>query len=129
MPSIIDSPNRKLAAAALAVASLGVAAGPVSADEASTAAKTGTKVSIQTSGSGFSGFVRSSKSSCHSGRKVTLYRKSGRSWKKAGSDIAQPNQDGSQWSIQAKKSGKHYASVKATSKCKGAKSKTLSISL
>ncbi len=119
----------KPAAVAMAIASLGVAAGPAAADDASIAAKTGTKVSIRTEQKGFSGFVRSSKQSCHSGRKVTLYRKSGRTSTKAGSDTAQPNQDASQWSIKVKKSGKYYASVKATKQCKGATSKTLSIKL
>ena len=126
---MIGSPKRRFLAAALAVASLGVAAGTAGADDASVAAKSNTTLSIQKEEGGFSGFARSSNRSCHSGRKVTLYRKSGKKSTKTGSDTAQPNQDGSQWSINVKKSGKYYASVKATKTCKGATSKTLSITL
>jgi hypothetical protein len=119
----------KLAATALAVASLGIASVPAGADEASVAAKSGTRVSIQKEQAGFSGFVRSSRDSCESGRKVTLYRKSGNSTKRAGSDTAQPNQDAAQWSISVRKNGKYYAAVKATKQCKAARSRTLSIRL
>jgi len=107
-------------ALALAFAASAALAGPASA------AKTGISLSIQAESSGFSGFVKSKKSSCHSGRKVTLYRKSGRSATKVGSDTAQPNQDGSQWKINASKKGKYYAKVSATKSCKGATSRTVS---
>ena len=69
--------------------------------------------------------MKASKTSCHSGRKVTVYRKVAGPDKKAGSDIAQPNQDGSQYSVGLTRAGKYYAKVKAISgKCKGATSKT-----
>jgi len=119
----------KLIAALALLLLSGSAAASASADDAGAAAKTGTSLSIQTEQRAFSGFVRSSKTACHSGRKVTLYRKSGKSRVKAGSDTAQPNQDGSQWKINVGKSGKYYAVVSATKKCKGATSKTLSIKL
>jgi hypothetical protein len=106
-----------LALIAMATAAL---AGPASA------AKTGTSLSIQTEADGVSGFVKSSRSSCHSGRKVTVYRKVNGPDKKAGSDTAQPNQDGSQYKVSLSKAGKYYAVVKATSKCKGKTSRTVS---
>lgn len=90
------------------------------------AAKTGISLSIQAQSSGFFGFVKSKKSSCHSGRKVTLYRKTSKGNKKVGSDTAQPNQDGSQWSVSASTRGKYFAKVSATKSCKGATSRTVS---
>ena len=89
---------------------------------------TSSSISIQTQTSGVFGFVKSSKSSCHSGRKVTVYRQVKGPDKKAGSDTAQPNQDGSQYSVALSRAGKYYAKVKATSKCKGKTSKTVSFS-
>ena len=97
-------------------------AGPASA------AATKTTISIQVQSSGVFGFVKSSKSSCHSGRKVTVYRKVAGPDKKAGSDTAQPNQDGSQYSVSLSRSGKYYAKVKATKNCKGKTSRTVSFS-
>jgi hypothetical protein len=108
-----------LALVAVATAAL---AGPASA------AKTGTSLSVQTEADGVSGFVKSKKQSCHSGRKVTVYRKVNGPDRKAGSDIAQPNQDGSQYKVSLPKAGKYYAVVKATSKCKGKTSKTVAFS-
>ncbi len=114
--------NTKLLATALALATAGFAAlaGPASA------AKTKTTVSIQTEQDGVSGFVRSGKTSCHAGRKVTIYRKVRGPDKRSGSDIAQPNQDGSQYKVSLTRAGKYYAVVKATSKCKAARSKLVS---
>jgi hypothetical protein len=119
-------PDKKLIAVAMAVAALGSAAvaGPSTA-----ATKTSARVTIQTEEAGFSGFVLSKKSSCHSGRKVVLYRVAGGKSVRAGSDTAQPNGDGSQWKIDVTRSGKYYAKVGATSKCKAASSKKLSIEL
>lgn len=111
-----------ITALALAAAAAAALAGPASA------AKTGIRVSIQTEQDGVSGFVKSSKTSCHSGRKVTVYRKVSGPDKKAGSDTATPNQDGSQYKVSLAKAGKYYAVVKATSKCKGAKSSSVSFS-
>ena len=105
---------------ALTAAATAAMAGPANA------AATKTSISIQVQSSGVFGFVKSSKSSCHSGRKVTVYRKVSGPDKKAGSDIAQPNQDGSQYSVGLSRAGKYYAKVTATSKCKGATSTTKS---
>ena len=108
-----------ITALALTAAASAAMAGPAQG------ATTSTSISIQTQSSGVFGFVKSSKSSCHSGRKVTVYRKVAGPDKKAGSDTAQPNQDGSQYSVALSRAGKYYAKVKAISgKCKGAKSKT-----
>ena len=105
------------------IASLAVAGPAVSAN------KTSTKLSIQTEEDGFSGFVKSSRESCHNGRKVTLYRKVSGPDKKAGSDTAQPNGDGSQWKISVSRDGSYYAVVKATSKCGGKTSAVKKITL
>ena len=111
-----------ITALALTLAASAAAAGPA-------VGATNTSISIQTQSSGVFGFVKSSKSSCHSGRKVTVYRKVAGPDKKAGSDTAQPNQDGSQYSVALSRKGKYYAKVKAISgKCKGATSKTVSFS-
>ena len=110
-------------ALALTVAATAAMAGPANA------ATLNTSISIQAQSSGVFGFVKASKSSCHSGRKVTVYRKVAGPDKKAGSDTAQPNQDGSQYSVSLTRAGKYYAKVKAISgKCKGATSKTVSFS-
>lgn len=124
MHTRIVATNRQIIASALAVAALG----SVALASPASAAKTGTKLSIQTEQDGVSGFVKSSKSSCHSGRKVTVYRKVSGPDKKAGSDTAQPNQDGSQYKVSLSRAGKYYAKVNATSKCKGKTSKTVSFS-
>jgi hypothetical protein len=104
-------------ALALAATASAALAGPA------LAARTSTKVSIQKEQDGVSGFVLSSKTSCHSGRKVVVYRKVGGPDKKAGSDVAQPNGDGSQYKVSLTRSGKYYAVVKGTKSCAGAKSK------
>ncbi len=111
-----------ISALALALAASAALAGPVSA------AKTGATLSIQVEQDGVSGFVKSSKGSCHSGRKVTIYRKVSGPDKKAGSDTATPNQDGSQYKVSLSRAGKYYALVKATKSCKAKKSRTVSFS-
>jgi hypothetical protein len=116
-----SSSRSKLAASALMIAALGA----VAALPATAGAKTGITLSIQTEADGFSGYVKSAKTKCHSGRKVTLYRKVSGPDKKAGSDTAQPNQDGSQWKISVSRAGTYYAVVSATSKCGGKTSKAL----
>lgn len=111
-----------LTALALTAAASAALAGPAGA-------ATKTSISIQAQSSGVFGFVKSSKSSCHSGRKVTVYRKVAGPDKKAGSDTAQPNQDGSQYSVSLSRKGRYYAKVKGIrGKCKGATSKTTSFS-
>ncbi|MDQ3720656.1 MAG: hypothetical protein M3350_07760 [Actinomycetota bacterium] len=117
----------KFVATALAVASLGV----TSLGSAETAdAATGARVSIQAQSIGFFGHVTSSKESCESGRKVVLFKQKGtkkntRKDRKIGSDTAQPNGPDSMWSINTDESGKFYAVVKATKKCKKAVSKSV----
>ena len=49
-----------------------------------------------------------------------IYRKIGRKVKRAGSDIATPNQDGSQYKVSLPE-GTYYAKVGATKKCKATK--------
>jgi hypothetical protein len=119
---VTSTKTRTAVALALAAVAPAALAGPA------LAAKTSSKVSIQKEEDGVSGFVLSAKESCHSGRKVVVYRKVAGPDKKAGSDTAQPNGDGSQWKVSLSRSGKYYAVVKATSKCKGATSKTVSFS-
>lgn len=94
-------------------------------------AATATRVTIQAEETlGFSGYVKSTNGACEAGRKVTLYRQTGRKPnprrdRKIGTDIAQPNGPDSMWSIQTDESGKFYAYVKKNSKCAAAYSKTI----
>ena len=120
----------KLIATALAVASIGVAAvGPDDAD-AKKVSKAATSLSIEPSAPGFSGELVSSRESCESNRKVVLYKQKGNSRnrrkdKKIGSDIAQPNGDAGMWHVDSGPTGKYYAYVKATRKCKAAVSRSI----
>jgi hypothetical protein len=93
-------------------------------------AATATTVTIKAQEGGFFGYVKSKKGACEAGRKVSLYRqtgkkRNGRSDKRIGTDTAQPNGPDSMWSINTDKSGKFYAYVKATSKCAAAYSATI----
>ena len=88
------------------------------------------KVTISAQEGSFSGFVLSEDDDCHNGRKVTLYRRKAgvrkpnyKKDRKIGSDIATPNQDGSQWKIDIEQRGKYYAHVKKTRGCRAAYSK------
>jgi hypothetical protein len=120
----------KLIATALAVASIGVAAiGPDDAD-AKKVSKAGSSLSIEPSAPGFSGELVSSRESCESNRKVVLYKQKGgsrnrRKDKKVGSDIAQPNGDAGMWHVDSAPTGKYYAYVAATKKCKAAVSRSI----
>lgn len=94
-------------------------------------AATSARVTIQDEEAGFSGFVKSSKQSCESGRKVILYKQRGsrrdRSRdRRIGTDTAQPNGPDSQWSIGTDEGGRFYAYVAKTRSCKAAYSKTIS---
>jgi len=94
-------------------------------------AATSATVSIRAlEGNGFDGYVKSSKRSCESGRKVILYKQK-RSTRdrssdtKIGTDIAQPNGPDSQWSVYTNRTGKFYAYATKTSSCYAAYSKTV----
>ena len=122
--------TRKLSTALVALLAV-AAAGTATVAEAATSK---TKLSISAStGNGenrFGGFVKSSRDSCHNGRKVYLYKQKGRKRnlkrdKKVGSERATPNQDGSQYNIGTEESGKFYTYVKATRRCKSALSKVV----
>jgi hypothetical protein len=120
----------KLIATALAVASIGVAAiGPDDAD-AKKVSKAGSSLSIEPSAPGFSGELVSSRESCESNHKVVLYKQKGgsrnrRKDKKVGSDIAQANGDAGMWHVDSGPTGKYYAYVAATKKCKAAVSRSI----
>lgn len=90
------------------------------------AAPAKTTVSISPEQSGFSGFVKSSKTSCANGRKVSLYRKQGKKSIFVKSDTATANGTRYQWAIQVSRSGRYYAKVKGSSKCGAASSRTAS---
>ena len=125
-------PN-KLAATALAVASLGMAAlgtlGVADAD-AKKGSKARTSISIESSAPGFSGEVTSGRSECQNGRKVTVYqqlnkKRSTKRDRKIGSDIAQPNGDAAMYHVDTGPEGKFYAVAKETKKCKKAVSRSI----
>jgi hypothetical protein len=91
-----------------------------------TAAPARTTVSISPQQGGFSGFVRSSKRACANGRKVYLYRRSGRRSIFVKSDPATANGDRFQWAIQVSRGGRYYARVKGSRQCGAASSRTVS---
>lgn len=109
----------------LAVAAIAISG--ALATQASASNLTPTEVTIQAeSGGNFFGYVHSSKSSCESNRKVTLYKLEGSSPDvhvdtKIGSDISQPNGPDSMWSTgtTGQRKGKFYAKVAKTSTCGG----------
>jgi hypothetical protein len=121
----------KLIAAGLAVASIGAAAvGNADDAQAHRVSKAGSSLSIEPSAPGFSGELVSSRESCESNRKVVLYKQSGkhrnrRKDKKVGSDIAQPNGDAGMWHVDSDPTGKYYAYVGSTKKCKAAVSRSI----
>ncbi len=121
----------KLIAIALSVASIGAAAvGNVDDAQAKKVSKAGASLSIEPSAPGFSGELASSRESCESNRKVVLYKQKGshrnrRKDKKVGSDIAQPNGDAGMWHVDSGPTGKYYAYVAATKKCKAAVSRSI----
>ena len=129
MNSIALKPSKVLAIV-LAVAAIGVAAlGPDDA-QAKKVSKAATSLSIEPSAPGFSGELVSKRESCESNRKVVLYKQKGSSRNrrkdtKVGSDIAQPNGDAGMWHVDSGPTGKYYAYVAATKKCKAAVSRSI----
>jgi hypothetical protein len=129
MNSIALRPT-KLIAIVLAITSIAVAAfGPNDA-EAKKASKAGATLSIEPSAPGFTGELVSSRESCQNGRRVILFEQKGsrrnrRKDKKVGSDIAQPNGDSALWHVDTGPTGRYYAYVKATRKCKAAVSRSI----
>jgi hypothetical protein len=121
----------KLLAAGLAIASIGAAAvGNADDAQAKKVSKAATSLSIEPSAPGFSGELVSKRESCESNRKVVLYKQTGskrnrRKDKKVGSDIAQPNGDAGMWHVDSGPTGKYYAYVAATKKCKAAVSRSI----
>ena len=119
---------RKLLSAALALTACAL----MVVATAAFAARAETKVTIKAESGGFFGYVKSEKTKCANGRKVTLYKLKGNGYdpkndEKIGSDIAQANGDKYMWSIgnSGYKHGHFYAKVGKTSVCKGDTSKTI----
>jgi FlaG/FlaF family flagellin (archaellin) len=115
--------SKTLTAIALASMTLGLAT-------TAEAAVTKTKITISNEDEEFTGSLSSSKASCESDRKVTLFKVTlngkGAVIKstKVGSDVT--NDDGD-WTVKSGKTGRFRATVKATSKCGGATSKIIKV--
>jgi hypothetical protein len=116
--------SKTLTAIALAAMTLGLAT-------TAEAAVKPTKITISNEDEEFTGSLSSSKASCESDRKVTLFKvtttpggtKVTKSTK-VGSDVA--NEDGD-WTVKSGKTGKFRAKVKANSKCGAATSKIIKV--
>jgi hypothetical protein len=98
----------------------------VVAPNAIAAGKASTEVTIQGQNGDYFGYVKSSKSSCESDRKVNVFKMLGSSPspqtdQKIGSDTSQPNGPDGMWSIgnSGYKKGKFYAKVRNNTECKG----------
>ena len=122
--------TRKLTSALAALLAVG-AAGAATVAHAASSARISISATSADDANRFSGFVTSSRDSCHNGRTVHLYKQRGRTRSvgrdtRVGSDRATPNQDGSQYSIATGQSGRFYAYVKATRSCNAAFSKVVS---
>ena len=112
--------------ALLAVTAIALTGG-MTASQAQAADLAPTEVSIiANSGGEFYGYVSSDDDNCEAGRKVTLFKMTGKSPnpkadQKVGSDIAQPNGPDSQWNTgnTGQRKGKFYAKVGKTSLCAG----------
>ncbi len=98
------------------------------------AARTRTRLTISAAGGSISGFVFSTNESCHPNRRVAVYklRRGGKSKNRSrdrlvGTDTATPNGDrgGSQYRVNVEKSGKYYAYVRGTGRCRSAFSKVV----
>lgn len=123
--------TRKLTTALAALVAAVGTAGAATVAHAATSAKISISATGADDANRFSGFVTSSRDSCHNGRTVYLYKQRGRTRSvgrdtRVGSDRATPNQDGSQYSIATGQSGRFYAYVKATRSCNAAFSKVVS---
>lgn len=110
--------NRKALIATAAVALTGAFASVAQA-------ATPTEVTIQGSQGEYFGYVKSSKQSCESDRKVNVYKMLGQSPspttdKKIGSDTSAPNGPDGMYNIgnSGYKKGKFYAKVTKTSDCR-----------
>ncbi len=115
----------KTAAIISAVALFGALGIPSPADAAK--GKASTKITIQGGGS-VGGYVKSSnESKCANGRKIIVFRVKNGSSEKVGSDTAQANGNGYQWSVGNPGNGKYFAKAKETSKCEGDVSKTVKV--
>jgi hypothetical protein len=116
--------------ACVAVAAAGVLAFAGSALASSAAP---TSVTIKKQSDGFFGFVSSTKPNrCANGRKIVLYREKGdtpspSSDQKIGTDIAQPNGDGYEWSTgnSGNQKGSFYAFAHRIPGCKKGISKVV----
>ena len=110
----------------LAIAAISLT-GALATEQASAANLTPTEVTIvANSGGEFYGYVKSSDDSCEAGRKVTLFKMTGKSPnpkvdQKIGFDTAQPNGPDSMWNTgnTGQRKGKFYAKVSKTSLCGG----------
>jgi len=106
----------KVAATALAIASLGVAT------VAEAQNQTRTRVSISAERNGFEGDVSSRRDSCVEGRRVTLFQDRRGDDRRIGSDRS--NDDG-EWSIRTRREGRFYVRVSETRRCGSARSRTV----
>jgi hypothetical protein len=114
--------SKTLTAIALAAMTLGLAS-------TAEAAMKPTKITISNDDEEFTGSLSSSRASCESDRKVTLFKVTTTKGvvtksTKVGSDVA--NDDGD-WTVSSSKTGKFQARVKANSKCGAAKSKVITV--
>ena len=122
--------TRKLATSLVALLAVAVAGTATIAEAATSKTKLSISASTGNGKNRFGGFVRSSRDSCHNGRRVYLYKQKGRKRslkrdKKLASERATPNQDGSQYALGTEETGKFYTYVKATRRCKSALSKVV----
>ncbi len=95
------------------------------------AGKADTTVTIKGGGEVF-GYVKSAKTACMDGRKVTVYKQKGAQGGgddiKGPSDTASQNGDRYMWSVgNPGLQGKIYARANATTKCKADNSKTITV--
>ena len=112
--------------ALLATAAIALTGG-MATSQAQAANLTPTEVSIVANEGGeFYGYVSSSDDNCESGRKVTLFKMTGKTPnpkadQKIGFDIAQPNGPDSMWNTgnTGQRKGKFYAKVSKASDCAG----------
>ncbi len=119
---------RKLLSAALALTACAL----MVVATAAFAARAETKVTIKAESGGFFGYVKSEKTKCANGRKVTLYKLKGNGYdpkndEKIGSDIAQANGDKYMWSTgnTGSRKGNYYAYAKKIKGCKADFSKVI----
>ena len=118
--------SSKTLKARLATAAIALTGG-MATSQAQAANLAPTEVSIiANSGGEFYGYVSSDDDNCEAGRKVTLFKMTGKSPdpkvdQKVGSDIAQANGPDAMWNTgnTGQRKGKFYAKVSKTSICAG----------